>query len=166
MIQVSTLREKAGPRQKASLSSLTLTEWRSSSAPSSLNLSPGPQPSPLSGSLSGNGHPLSPHLSACDKESVAWCVFPAAVKVSGCEGGGWPCPHCSVTLGWTWEMVSFLLTTESDGLAQGPAKASGERLVWPENRGEPSNKCSEAVSRENSGSFQPDLCIGPEWKNG
>lgn len=112
------------------------------SALSSLNRSPGP------------GHPLFPHLSVCDKKNVAWCVFPAAVKVSGCEGGGSPCPHCSVTLGWTWEMVSFLLTTESDRLAQGPGlaqvlvKAFGKRLVWPANRQEPSNKSNEAGSKE------------------
>lgn len=68
-------------------------------------------------------------------------------------------------------MVSFLLTTESDRLAQGPvlaqgpAKAFGKKLVWPATRRrKPSNKCNEAGSKESSRNFQLDLCIGPEWK--
>lgn len=124
---------------------------------------------PLSPSPSGNNLPLSSHLPVLDKENGAWCVFPAAVKTVRML---WvTCPHCFVTLGWTWEMFSFLLTTESDRLAQwpllgqGPAKASGKRLVWPRIEGrKPSNGCEEADPRESSWSFQLDLCIGSEWE--
>lgn len=66
----------------------------------SVNWSPGQQHFQLSHSLSGNSHPLYSHLSSWDNENVAWCVFPATVRMLWVA-----CPYCFVTLGWTWEIV-------------------------------------------------------------
>lgn len=68
--------------------SMPLLEWDPLFTMKQFKWEPGSPALQLSLGLSGSSRLLYSHLSVRDKENVAWCVFPATVKVSGCYG--WP----------------------------------------------------------------------------